>query len=233
MAEDQENASAIRFFNYHEYVINRGNRQQLLTDFPNPHVAENSPEFVSTRIVRIPRAYHGSTTGDIQNSCPQFSEYFPGKEPGGLVAGGLDEDGNAHNLSSESPLGQYLTVEEYTRIVSDVNLRLREAFDPWNWRNIVYNLAGVLTFWLSELVMYSSAEIKLAELEDYIDSVNKSILNDKGLRMISPRRAGYLSVSTQDLFEYGGGDKCCNVIMGLYNEWRYTEKSPQVFEGSV
>ncbi|ANB11856.1 Shr5p [Sugiyamaella lignohabitans] len=166
--------------------------ESMLTDFPNPYVPHNSTAFKQTRIVRIPRIFDTQSYDD-QNSCPQFSEYFPGTEPGALTPT-FDENGVSHGLSSKSPLESYLTHQEFQTIIKGINERLLRAYYPWTWRNVIGNILSFFTLYMSDYFIKPQIDIDLAGIELFIKTTNES-LND--IKIMSLKRSGYLSLDFQ------------------------------------
>lgn len=197
------------FFNYHEfgerYYADVNSQYQLkehdedhalcMTHFPNVYVARGSPEFETTRIVRVPRRFEDTL------DCPCFSTVIPGMEPGAITGepvfqplGVFDEDCQLFGYSSASPLTQLLSVEEFQEMVITINGFLRDAFYIYSWFNLVDISLEVLSLGLWRLVSKYIWRHPLLYLEDYVQQINQQGLKEKGLKIISPRKSGYLSV---------------------------------------
>lgn len=191
----------IRFYNYHEYVAESsgpGCGKVLVTDFPNPYVSERSQQYKTTRIVRVPRAYHKYDDGvkyDRSGVIPHFSEFFPGAEPGAIESLETDEHGAVYVMSSKSRLAELMSVEEYCEIVKTINRIVYEAYNPWRPYNVLYNVCGFVTGWLSEFVLAPPEAAGLKKLEDYVREVNLN-LYPRGLKVVNPYESGFLSVGT-------------------------------------
>jgi hypothetical protein len=190
----------IKFYNYHEYVTESSHgrriKKVLLTDFPNPYVSENSEKFKKTRIVRVPRAYHHVSEDvdfDKSGAIPRFSEFFPGTEPGAMESIETDHLGS-HVLSSKSNLRHFLDEQEYHELVSNMNRRVYDIYNPWRPYNVFYNICGLVTGWLSEFVLTPPDAAALARLEDYIREMNMKYYS-RGIRLINPSGSGFVSVS--------------------------------------
>lgn len=128
----------------------------LVCHFPNSYVDPASPKFRQTRLVRIPREYH--SYGDI---VPQFSSFYPGREPGALhslgwearqrQAGGEAPVPNPENEERSwmtpvrHPLEQYMSPAELEYVVTTVNAILKDAFWPYSTLNILESLLQFIT----------------------------------------------------------------------------------------
>ncbi|CAR26815.1 ZYRO0C02156p [Zygosaccharomyces rouxii] len=198
------------FFNYHEfgerYYADVDARNQLrehdedhgicMTHFPNVYVARGSPEFETTRIVRVPRRF------EVTLDCPYFSTAMPGMEPGAITGepvfqpfGIFDEDGQLFGYSSASPLARVLSVEKFQEIVITINSYLQNAFYTYSWFNLIDLLLEALSLGLWHPVSKYLWRHPLVHLEDYVQQVNQEQeFKEKGVKIISPRRSGYLSV---------------------------------------
>ena len=141
----------------------------------NPHVPLDSPEHVSTRIIRIQRDW--MVEGDL---APTFSNLYPEI----LDPAGLSE-------------------HEFRRVISKVNAELVESFNPYGLRNVVDGIMGVATGWLWDDLGFTSVKSRLNKLESWIESWNAE-MEKKGAgseesnappKLISLRRTGYMTVS--------------------------------------
>lgn len=141
----------------------------------NPHVPVESPEYTSTRIIRVKRDW--MLAGDL---APTFSNLYPEiLDPAGL------------------------TEQEFRRIMEKLNSELIPVFNPYNPRNIIDGVLGVLTGWMWDDLGLSSAKSRLNKLEMWIDDWNKTAARTMGTegsvmapKLISLRRTGYMTVST-------------------------------------
>jgi hypothetical protein len=141
----------------------------------NPHVPLGSPEYQSTRVIRIQRDYMYS--GDLS---PAFSNVFP------------------------EILEPYLTESTFREVIRTVNERLVDAHSPWAWQNWVDGLLGALAFWMVEDVVDTYVKRGCKEVEGYLEEVNQTLEKEGGARFVPLRRTGYLNVSSPWGFcEYG------------------------------
>lgn len=207
------------FFNYHEFLVNKYSDGQsevpvhhkqalVISHFPNNYVPTESVAYRQTRIVRIPRDYAAK---ELSYMIPQFSSYLPGTEPASLkqaeneftVVGKYDY--SAFGSSSCPPLiPKYLSEAEYKQIIGDINEYLLEAFSPYNWKVALENFLDVATGTLysklfNRFIVGNTSQTKLQQLETFVqEEINQRLLKNRDIRVISPRRSGYLSVSIRD-----------------------------------
>ncbi|KAI1175875.1 Golgin subfamily A member 7/ERF4 family-domain-containing protein [Nemania sp. FL0916] len=142
----------------------------------NPYVPLNSTEYRTTRIIRIRRDW--LIGGDL---APAFSNMYPEI----LDPAGIPE-------------------HEFRRVVEKLNGSLVPIFSPYNWRNILDGVLGVLSAWIWEDVGMTNVKTKLNELEAWIEKWNaeieKTTGSEEGIiapRIISLRRTGYMSLDFQ------------------------------------
>lgn len=140
----------------------------------NPHVPLDSPEYHNTRIIRVRRDW--LIEGDL---APTFSNLYPEI----LDPAGLSE-------------------QEFRRIIDKLNSELIPIFSPYNWRNVVDGLLGLVTGWLWDDLGFTGVKARLKRLERWIDQWNvemeKTVGNEDSSmapRIISLRKTGYMTVS--------------------------------------
>ncbi|QLQ80861.1 hypothetical protein HG537_0E02160 [Torulaspora globosa] len=200
------------FFNYHEFaetfyidIQSDGQFHEhdedhciYMTHFPNIYVPQDSQEFNTTRIVRIPRRF--DTT--LETLC--FSTCLPGTEPAAFinpedaqrfVARGIYDNGQLFGRSSTSPLSQYLSQYEFEQIITPINEILSQTTATFTWYNLIDLLLDILTLGVWHLISRYLVADPLLRLETYVAEVNElPLLRDNKIKIISPRRSGYLSV---------------------------------------
>lgn len=139
----------------------------------NPYVPVHSIEYRTTRIIRIRRDW--LLAGDL---APAFSNMYPEI----LDPAGVSE-------------------QEFRRVIEKLNGSLLPIFNPYNWRNILDGMLGVLSAWIWEDFGLTNVKTKLNELEAWIDKWNaemeKTTGSEEGAvppKIISLRRTGYMSV---------------------------------------
>lgn len=143
----------------------------------NPHVPLDSPEHVTTRIIRIQRDW--MLQGDL---APTFSNLYPEI----LDPAGLPEP-------------------EFRRIISKVNTVLTESFNPYGFRNVLDGILGVATGWLWDDLGLTAVKSRLSSLESWIEQWNVEMekksasLESSGIppKLISLRRTGYMTLDIQ------------------------------------
>ncbi|KAI0857423.1 Golgin subfamily A member 7/ERF4 family-domain-containing protein [Xylaria cubensis] len=142
----------------------------------NPYVPVNSTEYQTTRIIRVRRDW--LIAGDL---APTFSNMYPEI----LDPAGISE-------------------HEFRRVIEKLNGSLIPTFSPYNWRNILDGVLGVLTAWVWEDLGFTNVKTKLNELERWIDKWNaemeKTTGSEEGAippKIISLRRTGYMSLDFQ------------------------------------
>lgn len=142
----------------------------------NPHVPLDSAEYVTTRIIRIKRDW--LLEGDL---APTFSNLYPEI----LDPAGLSE-------------------QEFRRVVEKLNGELIPTFNPYNFRNVVDGVLGLITGWLWEDFGMTGAKSRLTKLENWISQWNtemeKAIGSEEGAiapKIISLRRTAYMTLDIQ------------------------------------
>ncbi|KAI5864527.1 Golgin subfamily A member 7/ERF4 family-domain-containing protein [Durotheca rogersii] len=142
----------------------------------NPHVPINSPEYSSTRIIRIRRDW--LLQGDL---APTFSNLYPEI----LDPAGVSE-------------------QEFRRVIEKLNGELIPIFNPYNWRNILDGVLGLLTGWIWDDLGFTYAKTRLRNLENWIEKWNaemeKATGSDEGVippRIVPLRRTGYMNLDFQ------------------------------------
>ncbi|KAI1816203.1 Golgin subfamily A member 7/ERF4 family-domain-containing protein [Poronia punctata] len=142
----------------------------------NPYVPINSVEYQTTRIIRVQRDW--LVVGDL---APTFSNLYPEI----LDAAGISE-------------------QEFRRVVEKLNDSLIPIFNPYNWRNILDGVLGVLSGWVWEDLGLTNVKTKLNGVEAWIEKWNaemeKTLGSEEGVsppKIISLRRTGYMTLDFQ------------------------------------
>ena len=145
----------------------------------NPHVPIDSPEYTSTRIIRIRRDW--LIEGDL---APTFSNLYPEI----LDPAGVNE-------------------QEFRRIIEKLNSELIPIFSPFNWRNILDGVLGLATGWLWDDLGLTATKMRLRRLENWIEQWNKEMAktyaaDDSTIppRIIPLKRTGYMTVGLINVF---------------------------------
>jgi hypothetical protein len=136
----------------------------------NPHVPTSSPLYQSTRIIRIRRDW--MLEGDL---APTFSGLYP-------------------EILADAGLGE----GEFRRVVEDVNSQLIPTFNPYNWRNILDAVLGLVTGWIWDDLGFTYAKSKLEKVEESLmrwnEEIEKQAAGGMGAKFVPLRRSGYLTV---------------------------------------
>jgi len=109
-----------------------------------------------------------------------------------MIAG--DQAPTFSNLYPEI-LEAVLPEQEFRTIVRHVNEELMVAFDPWNWRNWLDALLGLLTGWLWDDMGLTAVKRRLKAVEKWLEEWNTKVGEREGVRVVGLRRTGYLTVS--------------------------------------
>ncbi|SCU80803.1 LAFA_0C01244g1_1 [Lachancea sp. 'fantastica'] len=211
-AENPTSKQAL-FFNYHEFSVTKyadlgsdqetehgGDQALCITHFPNVYCALGSARFQETRLVRIPRRFE--QTVDV----PAFSTQLPGREPAALVDNANSVNfvprgvyqGQIYGMSSVSPLSGLMSDSEFQELVETINEYLLKAYTSTAGWNLVNSILDIFTFHLWSFVAARVFENPLLVLEDYVKTLNASPeFQERRLRLISPRKSGYLSVCSE------------------------------------
>ncbi|KAM9912349.1 hypothetical protein OXX69_002652 [Metschnikowia pulcherrima] len=216
------------FFNYHEYLVadyepfqsalddsqgghNNASRQDrpalVINHFPNPYTAHESAVFWRTRIVRVPRIFDSCQESYM---VPRFSTYVPGHEPAALTSdlrefqpAGIHEN-YVFGTTSLTPLvPQWVSEEEYVRIVTDINTLLFEAMSPENkmgWLdNALDYLSGTLyTTLFTRYLRPSFLKRGLHKVDEYVVELNAKLREKHhDLKLIPLLKSAMLSLDFQ------------------------------------
>ncbi|KAI1500392.1 Golgin subfamily A member 7/ERF4 family-domain-containing protein [Biscogniauxia marginata] len=142
----------------------------------NCHVPVSSPEYTTTRIIRVRRDW--LIEGD---TAPTFSNLYPEI----LDPAGVSE-------------------QEFRRIIEKLNGELVPIFNPYYWRNILDGVLGLLTGWIWDDLGLTNAKRRLRSLENWIEQWNAEMEKTVGAedsslapKIISLRRTGYMNLDIQ------------------------------------
>ena len=134
----------------------------------NPHVPINSPEYESTRVIRIRRDW--MIKGDL---APTFSNLYP------------------------EILDPLVSEEQFRTIISKVNTVLSNAFNPFSSRNWIDSVMGLVTGWLWEDLGAGGIKKQLIDLEAWIEQWNQDYGAKESVKIIPLRRTGYMTLDFQ------------------------------------
>lgn len=134
----------------------------------NPHVPLHSPEYSSTRIIRIRRDW--MVAGDL---APTYSNIYP------------------------EILDPLMQEQEFRYVIEHINQTLVQAYDPfsaWNWLD---GFLGLITGWLWEDFRPTGIKGQLKALEEWLEDWNHTVGARDGVKIIPLRRTGYLNLDIQ------------------------------------
>ena len=134
----------------------------------NSHVPVSSPEYESTRIIRVRRDW--MIRGDL---APAYSNLYP------------------------EILDPSLPEHEFRTLIHYINKTLVDAFDPYSIRNTLDGLLGLVTGWLWEDLGLTGAKGRLKRLEQWIEDWNRTNGEREGVKVIPLRRTGYMNLDIQ------------------------------------
>lgn len=133
---------------------------------PNPHCLPSSPEYETTRVIRVRRDY--LLSGDLY---PQFANLYP------------------------EILDPLISENDFRFLITNINARLKAAFDPFSLRAWVDTVMGVLTgFWWDD---FGWVGVKGGEagLERFLEGWNEGCKREgRGVRVVGPRVTGFMSL---------------------------------------
>ncbi|PKS11916.1 hypothetical protein jhhlp_001211 [Lomentospora prolificans] len=142
----------------------------------NPYVPVGSPEYTSTRIIRVRRDF--LVAGDL---APTFSNTYPDI---------LD------------PVG--FSEQEFRRVIQKLNSDLIRIHNPYSWRNVLDATMGLITGWIWDDLGLTGAKAQLNALEKWIERWNlemeKTLGSDEGLfppKIIPLRKTAYMTLDIQ------------------------------------
>ncbi|TWU73672.1 hypothetical protein ED733_004217 [Metarhizium rileyi] len=142
----------------------------------NPHVPLSSVEYATTRIIRVKRDW--LVAGDL---APTFSNLYPEI----LDPAGVSE-------------------QEFRRVIEKLNGDLIPIFDPFDFRNMLDSVLGLVTGWLWDDFGLTAAKSRLNSLEKWIEKWNlemeKTMASEEGIlppKLIPLRQTGYMTLDIQ------------------------------------
>jgi hypothetical protein len=98
-----------------------------------------------------------------------------------------------------------LTEGEFREVVGEVNGKLVQIFSPFNWRNVLDALLGLVTGWVWDDLGWTYAKSQLRKVEQGLEAWNRRLEKEAGgaggARFVPLRRSGYMTVSLI-LFSY-------------------------------
>ena len=133
---------------------------------PNSHCAPDSEESQTTRVIRVRRDW--LQAGDLY---PQYANLYP------------------------EILDPLVTVEEFRFLISNLNARLKETFDPYSTRAAVDAVLGAVTGYVWETLGLTGAKKGMRSLETFVEKWNaERARQEKEVRLVQLRRTGFMSL---------------------------------------
>lgn len=133
---------------------------------PNPHCAPEGDEFRSTRVIRVRRDW--LQAGDLY---PQYANLYP------------------------EILDPLVSDEDFRFLVSNINARLKETFDPYSTRATVDAVLGVLTGYMWETLGMTGAKKGMKALETFVDKWNaEKARKEQPVKLVQLRRTGFMAL---------------------------------------
>ncbi|OJD18754.1 hypothetical protein AJ78_01225 [Emergomyces pasteurianus Ep9510] len=134
----------------------------------NPHVPVTSPEYQSTRIIRIRRDW--MVKGDL---APTFSNLYP------------------------EILDPVLPELEFRTIIAKINNELISSFDPFSARNWLDGAIGLVTGWVWDDMGATGVKSNLESIEQWLEHWNATVGIGEGVKIWSLRSTAYMSLDIQ------------------------------------
>lgn len=133
---------------------------------PNPHVAPDSPEYQSTRVIRIKRDW--TIAGDLY---PQYANLYP------------------------EILDPLVTEPDFRFLVTNLNSQLKAAFDPFTTRAWLDSVLGVATGYIWDDFGLTGANRGVKNIEASIERWNKERRHEgKEVMLVQVRTTGFMSL---------------------------------------
>jgi hypothetical protein len=133
---------------------------------PNPHCLPTSEEYRTTRVIRVRRDWLQS--GDLY---PQYANLYP------------------------EILDPLVTDGEFRFLISNLNSRLKAAFDPHARRAWADGVMGVVTGWVWDDLGLTGAKRAEKSLEGFIEEWNRGKEREgREVRVVQLRRTGFMSL---------------------------------------
>ena len=133
---------------------------------PNPHCAPNSEEYQKTRVIRVKRDWLHS--GDLY---PHYANLYP------------------------EILDPLVTDDDFRFLISNLNARLKSAFDPFSARAWVDCVMAVATGFIWDDLGLTGSKQGVKGLEAFIDKWNAQKEQEaKEVRVVHLRRTGFMAL---------------------------------------
>jgi hypothetical protein len=94
-------------------------------------------------------------------------------------------------------LDPLLPEHEFRTIISRLNEDLVAAFNPYNGRNWIDSVIGLLTGWIWDDIGANGIKSRLKSLERWLEDWNQKVGAPEGVKIWSLRSTGYMSLDIQ------------------------------------
>ncbi|KAK5109463.1 hypothetical protein LTR62_007023 [Meristemomyces frigidus] len=133
---------------------------------PNPHCSPTSDEYRTTRVIRVKRDWLAS--GDLY---PQYANLYP------------------------EILDPLVSDSEFRYLISNLNSRLKPAFDPYATRSWVDSVMGLLTGWVWDDLGFTGAKGAEKGIEAFLEEWNRGCVREgREVRVVGLRRTGFMGL---------------------------------------
>ena len=133
---------------------------------PNPHCLPESEEYKTTRVIRVRRDWLAS--GDLY---PQYANLYP------------------------EILDPLVSDTDFRFLITNLNGRLKDAFNPFGTRAWVDSILGVVTGFLWDDLGMTGVKKGVKSMEAFIEKWNKDREQEgKEVRLVQLRRTGFMAL---------------------------------------
>lgn len=133
---------------------------------PNPHCSPSSEDAIQTRVIRVQRDW--LATGDLY---PTYANLYP------------------------EILDPAVSESDFRYLISNLNARIEEAFNPFTFRALVDCLLGIFTGFIWDDFGLSGAKTGQKHLETFVDNWNAQKAKEgREVKLVQPRRTGFTAL---------------------------------------
>lgn len=133
---------------------------------PNPHCAPASAESKTTRVIRVRRDW--LQAGDLY---PQYANLYP------------------------EILDPFVSDDDFRFLVSNINARVKTAFDPYSTRAWIDAMMGFVTGFVWDDLGLTGSKRGVKGLEAFVEQWNREQgKQGRGVVLIQPRRTGFMTL---------------------------------------
>jgi hypothetical protein len=94
-------------------------------------------------------------------------------------------------------LDPLLPEQEFRTVIAKLNKDLVAAFNPYNGRNWIDNVIGLLTGWIWDDIGANGIKSRLKSVEQWLEDWNQKVGALEGVKIWSLRSTGYMSLDIQ------------------------------------